>query len=781
MGKLVGAACLALQTSEAASKNLRERDAFAESANKLRQFEPQLCKAYPEALLRAFASPVSGKKTAHLSVSEVQFDQLELMDDTEVMTSVALARVQQVVTLAVEANLADLNTLISSVLGLGTVQADANVLRPESYVNALKEVVEGTQVDSAMQTQWFSAMAGTLGKELRALYTSLCVQLRKEGVVSVTYAMPGGGNHSGASGGGSGGGSSGGSDRNYGASGASGGSRGTAAHTVPGSPSGQGMAVAQGGAGGRSRNRDESVLTLDKLRKLLSGELMPQASTGQGNRIDQFAAQFAQQFEDPALSAEGPQSEFESTVPAALVALTEMKQVDRVMRNLEQRRVAGDGSKSFAENTVEGQRQVLRRSARDVAQALSLEVVTLMVENMAHDTRLLEPVREVIRNLEPALLRLALVDPRFFTDRRHPARRLLQEVTHQSMAFESESAPGFSAFFKGLQAALSPLFRTGIENADVFEVKLDTLQEEWRQTTRGNEQDREAAVEVLKHAEARNLLAEKVAQGIEGLPDAEKVPEVVMDFLCGPWSQVVAQARIKSGAGSVAAEKFEALIPALLWSAHPELARASPAKLTRLVPRLLSTLREGLETINYPSTRTSVFLESLMLIHQMAFRPSAVEAIPPVAGASPELTSERVRSLDEGNPWIAPAEAAASNFVDLQEVMPTPTVSHDPIAPDIQFVVEESQQEETDIPLGSWVEFWSNDKWVRLQLTWASPHGTLFLFTGVFGNTQSMSRRLRDKLLATGKLRMVSGQPIVDGALNAVAQTAMRNSVDSVF
>jgi len=79
------------------------------------------------------------------------------------------------------------------------------------------------------------------------------------------------------------------------------------------------------------------------------------------------------------------------------------------------------------------------------------------------------------------------------------------------------------------------------------------------------------------------------------------------------------------------------------------------------------------------------------------------------------------------------------------------------------------------------VELWNNDQWVRTQLTWASPHGTLFLFTGVFGNTQSMSRRLRDKLLSTGKLRMVSGQRIVDGALDAVAQTAMRNSVDSVF
>jgi hypothetical protein len=31
----------------------------------------------------------------------------------------------------------------------------------------------------------------------------------------------------------------------------------------------------------------------------------------------------------------------------------------------------------------------LRRQARDVAQALSLEVVMLMVDNMAHDPRLL--------------------------------------------------------------------------------------------------------------------------------------------------------------------------------------------------------------------------------------------------------------------------------------------------------------------------------------------------------------------------------------------------------
>jgi hypothetical protein len=86
-----------------------------------------------------------------------------------------------------------------------------------------------------------------------------------------------------------------------------------------------------------------------------------------------------------------------------------------------------------------------------------------------------------------------------------------------------------------------------------------------------------------------------------------------------------------------------------------------------------------------------------------------------------------------------------------------------------------------DLPLGSWVELQTNGQWVRTQLTWASPHGTLFLFTSVFGTTQSMTRRSRDKLVANGGLRLVSGQTVVDGALDAVAQIALRNSVDTTY
>ena len=79
---------------------------------------------------------------------------------------------------------------------------------------------------------------------------------------------------------------------------------------------------------------------------------------------------------------------------------------------------------------------------------------------------------------------------------------------------------------------------------------------------------------------------------------------------------------------------------------------------------------------------------------------------------------------------------------------------------------------------GAWVEMLMDGGWSRFQVTWASPHATLFMFADATGKTHSMTRRLLDKMLRSDTLRMISGQAVVDGALDAVAQTALRNSVD---
>jgi len=86
-----------------------------------------------------------------------------------------------------------------------------------------------------------------------------------------------------------------------------------------------------------------------------------------------------------------------------------------------------------------------------------------------------------------------------------------------------------------------------------------------------------------------------------------------------------------------------------------------------------------------------------------------------------------------------------------------------------------------DMAVGTWVDLRVDGQWERTQLTWVGPHGTLFLFTSASGRSQSMTRRLRDRLMGQGALRVVAEHTVVGEALDAVARTAMRNSVDTRY
>ena len=137
--------------------------------------------------------------------------------------------------------------------------------------------------------------------------------------------------------------------------------------------------------------------------------------------------------------------------------------------------------------------------------------------------------------------------------------------------------------------------------------------------------------------------------------------------------------------------------------------------------------------------------------------------------ASPEGLDESL--LGSQDHWVAPAEAKASGFMVYAEEVDLPKPAPVPAAPDPVAV---------SLTVGAWVELQIAGVWQRVQLSWISPHGTMYLFTTVGGKTQSMTQRFYARLLAEGKLRVVSDKAsMVDGALDAVVRTAMRNSIDA--
>ena len=281
------------------------------------------------------------------------------------------------------------------------------------------------------------------------------------------------------------------------------------------------------------------------------------------------------------------------------------------------------------------------------------------------------------------------------------------------------------------------------------------------------------------HAEQRNLLAQRMAEDFAERLKNKKVPEIVSVFLRGPWAQVVAESQLKCADGAADADGYLSLVDDLIWSVQLRLARRNRARLVDMVPAMLVKMRQGLGLISYPEERIPVFFDELITFHEQAFEgarsTSASEPAAESAEALPavEMSPVETVGIPEDDFWMADNEAAESGFVkgtgDTTAEVEESEVP-DPIA-------QEAWSAHTLIT-GSWVDLALGGQWVRAQLTWASPHKTLFMFISAGGMAHSMSRRTMDRLRGLSLIRLISDGRVVDHALDAVAQAALRNDLE---
>jgi hypothetical protein len=489
----------------------------------------------------------------------------------------------------------------------------------------------------------------------------------------------------------------------------------------------------------------KTLLNLDRLRKLLAGD-----------------------FDQPPGKAE-----FLHTMPASMAMLQELKQVDALVKRLEQRPKAVPAPTPAPDMLAPAVVPDAPPGPR-LGRQLGDEVLRLMFDTLADDNRLLPAYKEQLRLFEPAVRRLAEQDSRFFSDRTHPARLLLDRITQRSLAFKSESDAGWRRFLDTVQYAVQWLRESKVVDADTVGVLLDHLQSVWTDHDQVVRQRREEGARALLHAEQRNLLAQKLAEQFEHAADGVDVAPFVIDFLKGSWAQVVAEAQLSCTDGSDDPFGYRAVVDDLIWSVQKTTAQRGRARrLAQLVPVLLGKLREGLQRMEYPPELSQRFFDSLETLHGAALRGAEDEAAQEAAQAL-ENAAPTPESAEAAAPWLAEDEAAESGWID-EESMPT---AEELLAASIP--VEPADGPDpvvAELRTGTWAELVVERRWVRVQLTWASPHGTLFMFTSLSGTAHSMSRRSLDRLRAKGLLRVVAERGVVDDAFDQVAKTALKNSL----
>ncbi len=713
------------------------------------------------------------------SFSSLRFDDLELMGDAQVQETLDEARLQQVFLLASDAGLTGFSARLSTAQGYKVVKSDKNPLRPEIMSRAMANLLLGLSVDAEIRARWLVYGAQLMGNELQALYVLLNELLEKLGVDQASYVVISSPDEPG---------------RRHASHGnqASADDQSRTSRAPPDQPvmsnqGGQGTAGADVdtaaplvfGGNDSVRVSREQLLTLDHLHRLMVGGYDDAFSTSMG----------APTGDATIASLESTHFDDAQTESAALDALAELE------KNIKRTSAGKAGKKvRFAPpQPVALIREQFKTDTKNLGQSLAIEVVGLMIEQLASDERLLPPVRQVIANAEPAFLRLGITDPRFFSDKSHPARQLLEAITAKAMAYASEDAPSFSHFMQDLNAIAVLLTEEDASDAKHFEVLLHDFEGRQARRNQAVVDAQKLAVQALLQAEQRNLLAEKIATEIRSRSDFVTGHPAITSFITGPWAQVMAKERLMGEHGGLGQRKavFSLTLGDLLWSLDLAQATKSRKRLIKILPGMLESVRDGLLSIDFPLAHSKAFFDELMRLHAMAL--TAVVPAAPATDLEPAKSKKR-SELDQAfaekdavsskQPWLAPDEAHQSGFMDFDDKLTRP--SFQATVPQQQTSSRNVQEdlatalpgEPVDMQLGDWVELASEIKWIRAQLTWISPHNTLFMFTSEGGRSHSMTSRMLQQLMSRGRFKIISQQGVMDGAFDSVARAAVRNSVD---
>ncbi len=826
--RCIDAAVQALRDQEDATSRIAERDLLAQAHIGLLQQREVLARRFESDLLVAFSNsdeaPTRGLPLEAVTTlpGELNTDiaSLSLVDDDQVTQDIEFARLSQQLRLKSDAVMADVDALVCSAMGLERVQPERNPLRPEVFARALRVVMHSAGSDAVVRTLWLRQLGEPMGVSLREIYERLIKQLQGANVQAVSYRFVpmGGGGGGGAGGGrmtgtavrgGSGKGAAPGHPGGAGGPAGGHGSRGSGWQGHQGEQDWQG----DGGWSEQGSQWDEDGEPLESFANpyqasdhgaLLQDFLASEGVNGRARLNESYYARVESELQ--ALRAEVAQ--LHDSLRAPLDGGDEGRHRPRDGRDGlggESPLDARDWGEFAGASARKLVRAELKKQATHVNQVLGLEVVRQLVDHVAQDPRLLLPVREAIVALEPSLLRLALVDPRFFTDERHDGRRLMERVAQRSFRYNDTDSPGFSEFFDEVRRTFNHLNSLQVESSAPFSEAIDALEATWRDADRNEEAHQQAVLEGLRFAEERQALADQVAYDMSSRPDLDKVPAAVLDFLYGPWALVIAHARLQDKGRQIDPGGYSLLVSDLVWSVKADFTLRQPAKLMEMIPGLLRRINAGLDLIGQDPRDRAPFMDVLMRLHQPVLQLrrrkfeqdlSESASMPLESDLMPATAEQRIPKKAE-QPWMAPQEQDDAGFLDTLPSAPV-ELEDDGVTPISEAAVAEASVGGTDVAqtgssgltpepavdpaqererisqvldglrTGVWVDLFSHQQWLRAQLVWASANGVLFMFISHGGRPHSMTRRSIERLVSNRLLKPVASQGVVSRALDTL-------------
>jgi hypothetical protein len=356
---------------------------------------------------------------------------------------------------------------------------------------------------------------------------------------------------------------------------------------------------------------------------------------------------------------------------------------------------------------------------------ITIDVIALLFDYIFRDPSIPESLRSMFERLQVPTLKSALLDRTFFSDKKHPTRRLLDHLAAAAIGATGDEGyrAGFELVAAGVIDEVCQSFKVDVGVFASADAKLqEFIEAEQRKAAALLDGDVAAAL-VAEEAEAdRSQVRALIRDKLTGI----KVPFEVRGFAETIWVDYLTLVREREGADSEGWHGGVKTLDDLLWSIAAKERNAQKSRLTKMVPNLVRCLRSGGAAVQVRDDRMQPFLEAVYKLHIAAIRPKAEQ------------------------PALELTDPETANVPTLTKI----TNVHD-------FVGE--------MVVGTWLSFDDEGRIVNARLSWISPLRTKYIFTtrsrghALAVSPEELAWQLRD---GTARL-IVEPVPLFDRAVSS--------------
>jgi hypothetical protein len=366
-----------------------------------------------------------------------------------------------------------------------------------------------------------------------------------------------------------------------------------------------------------------------------------------------------------------------------------------------------------------------------------IDVIGMLFDFILDDDNVPDTMKALIGRLQIPMLKVAVLDRSFFSNKQHPARRLLNTLARAAMGWVDDGDRAANSLYGRMEAAVSRILSDFSDDVGLFAEVYDEFNNFVEREARGAEVAEERITQVTRGQEQLLIARRRVAEVLNDFREAQPdMPTPVVNILREGWHDVMLLAFLREGEESAAWQHAHEAVEELIWSVQPKDEVAERQRLLKAIPELLKRLRDGLNNISFDQRRAGQLFKELQACHIAALR-----------GESDAVETE---AMEE----VIPDEVALATEADAE------------------VVEDEHYAAAQGLAVGQWLEWQGDDHaWLRGKLSWRSEVTSNCIFVNRKGmKVAEMTLNAIAVLFREKRARVLQDvdKPLMDRALNAM-------------